>query len=225
MKPELTLEFLINQASLFCKSISETPQSTLYGVTDGKAVGTLVEQAFKKYLMEQYAFSIGSSANGIDLPDPHIWTDIKVTSVRQPQSSCPFKDARQKIFGLGYNLLLFVYDKIDDSSTQTSLLRFISCVFINKERTADYTTTFRLRQMVEDAANAEDIIAYLMDKNIPADEIALNALAEQILQQPPVQGFLTISNALQWRLQYQRVVELKQPIEGIIPIIQRHETL
>lgn len=188
-------------------------------------MGTLVKQAFKKYLAEQYTFSIGSSANGIDLPDSHILADIKVTSVRQPQSSCPFKDARQKVFGLGYHLLLFVYDKTDDPGTQTSLLRFVSCAFITKERTADYTTTFRLRQMVGDGANAEDIVAYLMDKNIPADEIALNSLAEQILQQPPVQGFLTISNALQWRLQYQRIVELKQAVEGIIPIVQCHETL
>jgi len=225
MKSVLTLEILITQASLFCHKISETPQSTLYGVTDGKAVGTLVEQAFKKYLSENYLLATGSSANGIDLPDPHILTDIKVTSIRQPQSSCPFKDARQKIYGLGYNLLVFVYDKTDDSATQTSLLRFVSCTFITKERTADYTTTYRLRQMVEDGANAADISAYLIDKNIPADEITLSLLAEQILQNPPEQGFLTISNALQWRLQYQRIVELKQPVPGITPIVQRHETI
>ena len=35
-----------------------------------------------------------------------------------------------------------------------------------------------------------DIIAYLEDKNIPADEITLNKLAEQILQTPPEQGYL-----------------------------------
>jgi hypothetical protein len=225
MKAELTLELLITQAKLFCSQISETPQPTLYGVTDGKAVGTLVEQAFKTHLAEQYVFRMGSSATGIDLPDSHILTDIKVTSIRQPQSSCPFRDARQKIFGLGYNLLVFVYDKSDDPTTQTALLRFVSCTFIAQERTADYTTTYRIRQMVEDGANTEDLVAYLLDKNIPADEVTLQALAEQILKAPPLQGFLTISNALQWRLQYQRVVELNQTVEGITPIIQRHEAL
>ncbi len=185
MKPTLTLESLIAHAYSFCQFISETPQPTLYGVTDGKAVGTLVEQAFKQHLAENYALAIGSSANGVDLPDPHIQTDIKVTSIRQPQSSCPFKDARQKIFGLGYNLLVFVYDKTDDPVTKTSLLRFVSCAFISKERTADYTTTYRLRQMLEDGANVEDIVAFLMDKNIPADDIMLNLIAEQILQNPP----------------------------------------
>jgi hypothetical protein len=145
----------------------------------------------------------------------------KVTSIKQPQSSCPFKDAKQKIFGLGYNLLVFVYDKIDDPKTKTASLDFVSCSFISKERTADYTTTFRLREMVKDEANVEDIVAYLNDKNIPADEITMQQLAEQILKTPPIQGYLTISNALQWRLQYQRIVMLSENIEGINKIIDK----
>ena len=82
----------------------------------------------------------------------------------------------------------------------------MSCSFLKKERTADYTTTFRLRQMLDDGANKEDIVAYLNDQYLPADEITLNLIAEKILQERPKQGYLTISNALQWRLQYGRVV-------------------
>ena len=160
-----------------------------------------------------------SSAIGVDLPSEDILTDIKVTSIKQPQSSCPFKDAKQKVFGLGYNLLVFVYDKTDDENTKTATLDFVSCSFVSRERTADYTTTFRLREMVKDNANEADIIAYLQDKNIPADEITLSKLAEQILQTPPEQGYLTISNALQWRLQYQRIVALADDISGISKIV------
>ena len=108
---------------------------------------------------------IGSSAKGIDLPGADIQTDIKVTSITQPQSSCPFKNARQKIFGLGYNLLVFVYDKWDTAHTCT--LRFTHCTFIDKERTSDFTITKRLREMVSDGANTEDIIGFLQDKNVP----------------------------------------------------------
>ena len=90
-----------------------------------------------------------------------------------------------------------------------------------KERTADYTTTFRLREMVKDKANEADIIAYLQDKNIPADEITLTQLAKQILKRPPEQGYLTISNALQWRLQYQRIFDLNENVKGIIKIIHK----
>ena len=92
---------------------------SLIGVTDGKAVGTYVEHRFQNYLDEKYSLIIGSSAKGIDLPGDTIQTDIKVTSITQPQSSCPFKNARQKIFGLGYNLLVFVYDKRDTENSCT----------------------------------------------------------------------------------------------------------
>jgi len=200
-------------------SQSKFQHKELFGVTDGKAVGTLIEQKFQKQLNDKYEVTIGSSANGVDLPSAEILTDIKVTSIKQPQSSCPFKDARQKIFGLGYNLLVFVYDKADNSETRTALLNFVSCSFISKERTADYTTTFRLREMINDKANEADIIAYLIDKNLPADDITLTKLAEQIIRKPPEQGYLTISNALQWRLQYQRIVMLTEDISGISKIV------
>ncbi len=73
--------------------------------------------------------------------------------------------------------------------------------------------------MIKDKANEEDIIAYLQDKNIPADEITLAKLAKQILKIPPEQGYLTISNALQWRLQYQRIVTLTNEVKGITKIV------
>lgn len=218
-KEKLTIEKLIEEAQLFCVEQSKFQHKELYGVTDGKAVGTLIEHKFQSHLNEKYEVLVGSSARGIDLPSDDIQTDIKVTSIKQPQSSCPFNDAKQKIFGLGYNLLVFVYDKTDDPTTQTAILNFVSCSFVHKERTADYTTTFRLREMVKDGANEADIIAYLQDKNIPADEITLAKVAEQILQTPPEQGYLTISNALQWRLQYQRIVALADDIQGIEKIV------
>ena len=222
MKEDLTIENVIIEAKTFCIAQSKTPNKELFGVTDGKAVGTHIEHKFQQHLADKYALKIGSSAKGIDLPSVDI--DIKVTSIKQPQSSCPFKDAKQKIFGLGYNLLVFVYDKIDDPKTKTANLNFVSCSFISKERTADYTTTFRLREMVKDKANIEDVVAYLNDKNIPADEITLQQLAEQILETPPIQGYLTISNALQWRLQYQRIVTLSEKVDGINKIIDKTQS-
>lgn len=224
MKEKLTIKKLIEEAYNFCVAESKHKNKELFGVTDGKAVGTYIEHKFKKQLDNKYKITIGSSASGIDLPSDDIQTDIKVTSIKQPQSSCPFRDAKQKIFGLGYNLLVFVYDKTDDPKTKTANLNFVSCSFIAKERTADYTTTFRLREMVKDKANEADIIAYLQDKNIPADEITLSQLAKQILKSPPEQGYLTISNALQWRLQYQRIVDLSENVKGITKIVHKKKS-
>jgi hypothetical protein len=218
-KEILTIEKLIEEAKIFCSKQSMIQHKELFGVTDGKAVGTLIEHKFQTRLQDKYDVIVGSSAKGIDLPSDDILTDIKVTSIKQPQSSCPFKDVKQKIFGLGYNLLVFVYDKTDNPETQTATLNFVSCSFISKERTADYTMTYRLREMVKDKANEADIIAYLQDRNIPVDEITLTEIAKQVLKTPPQQGYLTISNALQWRLQYQRIVTLSEDISGVEKIV------
>ena len=214
MKPRLTIQALIDEAYEFCSFMSNENHRSLIGVTDGKAVGTYVEHRFQNYLAERYRVDIGSSAKGIDLPSEDIMTDIKVTSITQPQSSCPFRSARQKIFGLGYNLLVFVYDKKDTSTRCT--LHFTHCTFIDRHRTADFTITKRIREMVFDGANRADIISYLSDRNVPGDEIVYNVLANEILDNVPEQGYLTISNALQWRLQYARVIELDNQVEGVI---------
>lgn len=214
MKPALTIKILINEAKAFCDIMTKENHPELLGVTDGKAVGTYVEHRFQRYLSNRYVVTVGSSAKGIDLPGKDIQTDIKVTSITQPQSSCPFKNARQKIYGLGYNLLVFVYDKQDRDNQ--CYLRFTHCAFIDQTRTADYTITKRLRQMVEDEACKEDIIGFLEDRNVPGDEIVYSDLAEEILANPPMQGYLTISNALQWRLQYARVIALENSVDGVI---------
>lgn len=214
MKPELTIDKLIEAARHFCEIESLENHNELIGITDGKAVGTYVEHKFQHFLQSQYTIDVGNSAKGIDLPGAEIQTDIKVTSITQPQSSCPFKNARQKIFGLGYNLLVFVYDKRD--TNDSCKLHFTNCTFIDKNRTADFTITKRLREMVYDGANKEDIIGFLQDKNVPGDDIVYNNLADEILHSLPEQGYLTISNALQWRLQYARVITLGNSIQGVV---------
>lgn len=214
MKPVLTIDQLISEAAIFCNFMSEENHAELLGVTDGKAVGTYVEHRFQQYLSEHYIVTVGSSAKGIDIPDENIQTDIKVTSITQPQSSCLFKNARQKIYGLGYNLLVFVYDK-KDVRNRCSLC-FTHCTFIDSMRTADFTITRRLREMIADGAYKEDIIGFLEDRNVPGDDIVYNDLADEILTNPPAQGYLTISNALQWRLQYARVIALNNKVHGIV---------
>src|SRR3989338_7813246 len=169
MKQKLTIDILIKEAKAFCEAESKFDNPDLFGITDGKAVGTFIEHKFQDYLSSKYSYLTGSSANGIDMPSEAINTDIKVTSIKQPQSSCPFKNARQKIYGLGYNLLVFVYEKNDNPVKKVSRLNFLSCTFIDKNRTADYQLTRTIRQMMDNNANAEDIVAYLSDRNLPAD--------------------------------------------------------
>lgn len=81
MKEKLTVKDLIKEAQDFCLAQSKLKHKELYGVTDGKAVGTLIEQAFKKHLQHKFELIAGNSATGIDLPSQDILTDIKVTSI------------------------------------------------------------------------------------------------------------------------------------------------
>jgi hypothetical protein len=142
--------------------------------------------------------------------------DIKVTSIKQPQSSCPFKSARQKIYGLGYSLLVFVYEKTDDPAARAARLNILHTIFIEKERTADFQTTSGLLRILENHANRDDVLAFFAERTLPLDEIAAVILADEVLTTRPQLGYLTISNALQWRLQYSRAIEQAGAVGGLI---------
>lgn len=217
MLPSLTLDDLKREARDFAVGESSHHEPLLFGVTDGKAIGTCFEHKFRHHLQTKFSFEAGSSARGIDFPE--LGVDMKVTSLRQPQSSCSFRSARQKIYGLGYSLLIFVYDKTDDEAARTGNLTIAHTIFVDSARTADFQTTTGLRRVVENAGNIDDIIAFLQERFLPVDEITAQDLAEEILAMPPETGYLTISNALQWRLQYRRVIEQAGQIDGVHRIL------
>jgi hypothetical protein len=210
---KLTVGLLKAEAKAFAQKESGHKEKSLYGVTDGKAVGTYLEHKFQEVLEKKYEYERGSSAKGIDFPKLGI--DIKVTSVRQPQSSCPFKSARQKIYGLGYSLLVFVYGKKDNRKTRTATLDIKHVIFVESNRTGDFQTTTGILKILDNKGNADDLVAFMTERFLPVDEIQAQRLAEEILRTRPLVGYLTISNALQWRLQYSRVIEQAGKVNGV----------
>jgi len=214
MKKKLTIDALKNAAANFAEIESSHGEPTMYGVTDGKAVGTYLEHKFRLYLAERFTFEVGNSAKGIDLPALQV--DMKTTSIRQPQSSCPFKSARQKIFGLGYALLVFVYDKIDDHAAQTARLNIQHVIYLDADRTADYQMTRGINQILDNDGNEDDLAAFMHDKSLPVDDIQASRIAKEVLRKRPKIGYLTISNALQWRLQYKRVITKAGEVAGVL---------
>jgi restriction system protein len=195
MLPELSLESLKSSANAFSKQLHTRPITDLYGATDGKALGTYIEQNFRAYLSERYTFLLGNSASGIDFPSINV--DLKATFASQPQSSCPFRDASQKVYGLGYHLLVFVYEKQDDPSLRAARLHIKNVIFVHKDRTGDWQSTKGILDIIQRDGNKDDIVAFLEDRNFPLDEIGRETLANRLLLQPPMLGYLTISNALQ----------------------------
>lgn len=95
MKHDLTTDDLVAEAGRFAEIQNSRVDPDLSGVTDGKAVGAHIERRFAEHLADRYDWSSGSVAAGLDFPE--LGVDLKVTSVRQPQSSSPFRNARQKI--------------------------------------------------------------------------------------------------------------------------------
>lgn len=215
-KPPLTLDILLTEAARFADIESRYDEPVLYGVTDGKRVGTYLEHKFRAYLVNNYLFTLGNSASGVDFPQLQI--DMKVTSISQPQSSCPYKSARQKIFGLGYGLLVFVYEKTDDHAARTGRLDMKHTIYVEPSRTADYQMTRGLNDILDRDGNEDDIIAFMADRNLPVDEIEAANIARDVLRQRPLQGYLTISNALQWRLQYSRVIAQAGQVQGVTKV-------
>ena len=88
-------------------------------------------------------------------------------------------------------------------------------IYVEKKRTADFQMTRGIREILERDGNKDDLIAFFMDKNLPVEEIEASNIADAILEEKPAQGYLTISNALQWRLQYTRVINEAGAVEGI----------
>ena len=92
---------------------------------------------------------------------PELGVDIKTTSIIQPQSSCPFKSARQKIFGLGYSLLVFVYKKEDNQQTKKCKWHY-KVGIMKKRELGDFQTPTVL---------ADLLVNVIKEKNISLDVI------------------------------------------------------
>lgn len=228
--PILTLDLFHEAATEFSATLKDKPFPSLYGATDGKKVGTTVEAEFKQFLIERYTIEVGNAAQGLDFPSLNL--DLKVTSSRQPQSSCPFKSATQKIYGLGYNLLVIVYDKRDVAEEEAGYLDIKHVIFIDKKRTADSTLTKAIRSIVEEIDKedptseeiaVEEIDALLQDRNLPLDEVSRLELSRRLVSDVPEEGVLTISNAQQWRLQYKRAISYSLDKKFDLEVVDLHK--
>lgn len=206
----------------FCADVSQRKIAELFQVTDGKKIGTYIERECKRYLEQRTGLTMeGSAALGKDLPLFNI--DIKTTSAVQPQSSSPYRSLDEKIFGLPYNVLLFIYRKEDKKGY--ARLGILRCCYIHKELTGDYSTTRLARELRDNYLRKEigvDEIIGRLEEKLGITEVAdLNVtpgIVQRIIDNPPSPGVLTISFALQWRLQYGRMKEAPFP-EGVIVIL------
>ena len=67
-KKTLDVPTLVAEAARFAEVETTYDEPSLYGMTDGKAVGTYLEHKFTQYLAGKYEYQPGNSASGIDWP-------------------------------------------------------------------------------------------------------------------------------------------------------------
>ncbi len=78
--------------------------------------------------------------------------------------------------------------------------------------------TTGITNILQNNGNKDDLIAFMMDRMLPVDDIEASNLADELLETPPAIGYLTISNALQWRLQFRRVISEADTVTGVVRV-------
>jgi len=220
--PELSLLDYVDVVRKFCRWLEDTPHPELRGVTDGKAIGTYVEHRCKEFIEREAGLPPGgSSALGQDLPQFNV--DIKATFLSQPQSSSPFRSIEEKIFGLPYNILLIVHTKRDTPEGARIKLHRVS--YIPKELTADHRTSrlarrlsTNLRRGLISREEARKELAKQLGLEEGGQIQITDPVIDRVLNHPPEEGVITITFALQWRLNYNRFKTI-EPIPGVTDLL------
>ncbi len=83
-------------------------------------------------------------------------------------------------------MIIFVYEKTDNSTLRTATLNILHTIYVSAERTADFQMTRGIRNILDNEGNKDDLLAFMFDKNLPVDEIEAGNIADEILRNPPL---------------------------------------
>lgn len=206
---ELDLRNYIDSVAEFCVEMeSRTVPEDKSGTS--KQIGTYFEKELRDWFENKHGLvSEGSVAEDIDLPAFNL--DVKTTSNRQPQSSSTFDDPGERIVGVDYNILLFVYDK--QSVDGGNKFEIKTCAYIPKERASDYRKSDDAVKLVADYREGKLSESELREQL--EDLTGVGAISdkkfEEIKNDPPEKGAITITPALQWRFNYNKMVKEDVP--------------
>lgn len=182
---------------------------TVLESTKSKDIGTYFENSLRAHLNEALGLEQrGSVAAGIDLP--HFNVDVKTTRITRPQSSSKIRKFSERLTGVPYNILLLIYSREDVENGEA--YTFENCVYIPKERTGDHRKSTAAARAVQEFKNGaitreelrdelEDLVSENADDvtEIKDDEL------DEIIENPPKPGVITISPAVQWRFSYNQM--------------------
>lgn len=211
MLPPLTIEALLAEVVPFAYSLTGV---IIKDIDKPKKIGDFVQEKLSEYLATKYSFTKGNSTLGIDFPSLNI--DVKATRLHKPQSSSRFRSVRQKVFGLGYGIVLFAYEQIEDEFAMKTTIRVRRVVYIAAERTASYSITKTIKELIENDCNQEELEGYLLSISMGLDEAEAEAIAQKIMLDKTINvGYIEMTQALQWRLMYSVAINNAGKIAGL----------
>lgn len=210
---ELDLREYFDTIEEFCADIESrtVPNSEISG---SKGIGTYFEEELRDWFEENHGFvSEGSVGIYVDLPVFNV--DVRATSNSQPQSSSKAVDPGERLVGVDYNILLFVYDreKVGDGSH----FEIVSCVYIPKENAADHRITEDVSKLAKEYGNDELSEAEFREQLEDMTGTSFGEISDEIFDRikknPPEKGVITISPAIQWRFRYSKMNKPEVPDE------------
>lgn len=186
--------------------------------TASKTIGTYYEDSLREFIQSELGLeSKGSIAKGIDLP--HFNIDVKTTRITGPQSSSKIRNFSERLTGPPYNILLIVYSKEPVEGGER--VDFENVVYVPQEYTSDHRFSGKAREEIEKYKQGdlernqlkkelEDLIS---ENEGDVTEIKEDEL-DDLIENPPHEGIITISPAVQWRFSYNKLKETPIPEEA-----------
>jgi hypothetical protein len=174
-----------------------------------KTSATAIEQRLHEYLGRRYIVDRGNAASGADLPA--LGYDIKVTSMRKPQSSAPYRGISEKIFGLPYGILVLPY------SDSRGRVTFGEPVLLRPEETADRRLTAQLNEMKKQGVGWGQFIGFLRAITPDVEPVELERLASRIVDEEIPSGRVGLSDARQWRVRYGEAIREAHAADPAVP--------
>lgn len=198
----LTRELLLGEALRF-SSLNLSMEKV---AKDGKSIGTFVERRFNDFLASRYVFRSGNAALGLDFPELEV--DVKTTSAKLRSSSAPFKSYREAVFGLGYDLLVFMYEPVidfvpDGQTTAGQTVRITRTLYVDRKDTRDHKLLWQLAQCETPELRVNAVRArYPGASEADAEDIVREVTPELLGTVGTTTPAVSMCAALQWRLKY-----------------------
>lgn len=184
-------------------------QGTVFGPDATFLHGGHIEREFLAYLEKRFhlpAFTSTSPGADLDIGVTLVWirTRESLSGTRIHDGALPYQDAYQQLFGIGRDMLVFIY-QLDRSASLTSgaALAIQHVLYMPREQTGDKRVADRITQILNDERDSEakkdELVQFFAALHPSPNSTQRTELAYRVLSQPPGIGALRY-RWLSWRI-------------------------